>query len=42
MDESILVVQPKDPHAQLIYIHGFLTSNQKQKLGKNIILESYG
>ncbi len=37
-----MVVQPKDPHAQLIYIHGLSTSNQKQKLGKNIILESYG
>jgi len=41
-DESILTVQPKDPHAQLKYIHALLTSNQKQKLGKNVILESYG
>lgn len=41
-DESIFVVQPKDPHEQLKYIHTLLTSNQKQKLGKNVILESYG
>ena len=41
-DESILTVQPKDPHAQLKYIHTLLKSNQKQKLGKNVILESYG
>ena len=41
-DESIFVVQPKDPHEQLKYIHALLTSNQKQKLGKNVILESYG
>ena len=41
-DESIFVVQPKEPHEQLKYIHALLTSNQKQKLGKNVILESYG
>lgn len=41
-DESIFVVQPKDPHEQLKYIHQILKSNQKQKLGKNVILESYG
>ena len=41
-DESILVVQPKNTHAQLKYIHDLLKSNQKQKLGKNVILESYG
>lgn len=41
-DESIFVVQPKDSHEQLKYIHALLTSNQKQKLGKNVILESYG
>ena len=41
-DESIFVVQPKDSHEQLKYIHALLTSNQKQKIGKNVILESYG
>jgi glycosyltransferase involved in cell wall biosynthesis len=41
-DESIFVVQPKDSHEQLKYIHALLTSNQKQKIGKNLILESYG
>lgn len=41
-DESILVVQPKDPHAQLKYIHALLNSIQKQKLGQSKILESYG
>ena len=41
-DESILAVQHQDPHALLKYIHELLMSNQKQKLGKNVILESYG
>lgn len=42
MDESIISVQPNDHHVQLKYIHEILKSNQKQKLGKNVILESYG
>lgn len=41
-DASILVVQPKDPRAKLKYIHLFLNSIQKQKLGQSKILESYG
>jgi glycosyltransferase involved in cell wall biosynthesis len=41
-DESVFTVQTKDPHAQLKYINELLKSNQKQKLGKNVILESYG
>jgi glycosyltransferase involved in cell wall biosynthesis len=41
-DESILAVQPKNTNAQLKYIHELLKSNRTQKLGKNVILESYG
>jgi len=41
-DESVLAVQPKNTHSQLKYIHELLKSNQKQKLEKNVILESYG
>jgi len=41
-DESVFTVQPKDHHAQLKYINELLKSNQKQKHGKNVILESYG
>ncbi|MFD3394310.1 glycosyltransferase [Aquirufa sp. OSTEICH-129V] len=41
-DESIQVVQPKDPRAQLKYIHALLQSNQKQKLNQNVVLESGG
>lgn len=41
-DESIHAVYPKDPHAQLKYIHALLQSNQKQKLSQNVIMESEG
>lgn len=41
-DESIQVVQPKDPRAQLKYIHALLQSNQKQKLNQHVVLESGG
>lgn len=41
-DESIQVVQPKEPRAQLKYIHALLQSNQKQKLNQHVVLESGG
>lgn len=41
-DESIQVVQPKDPRAQLKYIHALLQSNQKQQLNQSVVLESDG
>lgn len=41
-DKSIHLVQPKDPQAQLNYIHALLKSNQIQKLSQKTILESYG